>query len=217
MIYAFLDTNIYNRILTQSQPGYEIELFESLKSLTAESKVSIIVPEVVCLEFTKFYNKLLQDFNEKFNVMKSAVKDAFTKKEIWNELDDVKQEVDSLLKNIEDKKPKFFKDRCTIIQPWLDSNDVKFVPFTTSIWLSGKKRLISGKMPNPTRTSDQDSCIIESILTVLKSDNDLFFCSTNTNDFAVELEGGDFALHPILLESMPRTFFFSDLQTMVKA
>ena len=51
MILALLDTNIYNRILTQGQPGCEPEHFEQLKKLAAESKVTVIVPEVVLLEF----------------------------------------------------------------------------------------------------------------------------------------------------------------------
>lgn len=217
MIMALLDTNIYNRILTQAQPGCEIEWFGKLKRLAAESKVRVVVPEVVVLEFEKFCRHLQSLYAERLAKLESAVKDAVGRKEIWNELDDVKKDISALLEKTRKEKPKLFKDRQSMIQDWLSSDAVMIVPFTTDIWLKGKKRRMAGRMPNGERTSDQDSCIIESVLTVLGSDDELYFCSNDTSDFAVTLEKGDLALHPILRESLPNTVFFSNLKTMVDA
>ncbi len=217
MIVVLLDTNIYNRILTQGQPGCEIEYFEQLKKLAAESKIAVVVPEVVLLEFEKFYRQVSAEYAKRLAQLESAVKDAFAKKEIWNELDDVKKGILDLLENTGKEKPKSYTDRLATVNGWLRSNAVKFVPFTIEVMWKAKVRLLAGRMPNAERTSDQDAAIIESILTVRGSDDELYFCSADTGDFAVPLDSGKFALHPILRKALPRTAFFPDLKTMVEA
>ena len=217
MILAFLDTNIYNRVLTQGQPGCEIEYFEQLKKLAAESKITVIVPEVVALEFEKFYRQVSAEYATRLGQLESAVKAAFEKKEIWNELDDVKNSILTLLDSTRKEKPKSIADRFATVNRWLRSSAVKFVPFSIEIMWKGKGRLMAGRMPNAERTSDQDSCIIESVHTVLGGNDEVYFCSADTGDFAVKLESGKFALHPVLRETLPRTKFFSDLKTMVEA
>jgi predicted nucleic acid-binding protein len=216
MILALLDTNIYNRVLTQGQPGCEIEYFEQLKKLAEESKITVVVPEIVVLEFEKFYRQVSADYATRLGQLEAAVKAAFEKKEIWNELDDVKKSILALLETTGKEKPKSIADRFATVNRWLRSIAVKFVPFTIEIMWKAKGRLAAGRMPNTERTSDQDAAIIESVLTVRGSDDELYFCSTDTGDFAVPLDPGKFALHPVLRETLPRTTFFPDLKTMVE-
>ena len=72
-------------------------------------------------------------------------------------------------------------------------------------------------MPNTERTSDQDACIIESVLPFLSDGStQLFFCSSDS-DFAVKVGSKGYALHPVLSRELPRTTFFVDLRTLVEA
>ena len=72
-------------------------------------------------------------------------------------------------------------------------------------------------MPPSEKKADQDASIIESVLTVLPKVEELYFCSENIKDFALEIPNKGFALHPLLAEDLPKTRFFADLCSLVES
>jgi hypothetical protein len=217
MIYVCLDSCIFNRVVTQGQPGSTMECFEELKRLAQEGKIGVIVPEVVVLEFDKFCGGLDNDFSASIDKLKKEVVDACAKKQ-WNEIDDLKQ---SLVPHIEAeaaKKKAAFPGRIKAVNDWLNSEAVVRVPFDSEIWLKAKRRLMSGRMPpSESKNKDQDASIVESVVKVLPKGPELYFCSENIKDFAVEVPNKGLALHPLLAGDLPNTKYFADLCSLVEA
>ena len=46
-----------------------------------KSKIAVVVPEVVLLEFEKFYRQVSAEYAKRLAQLESAVKDAFARKE----------------------------------------------------------------------------------------------------------------------------------------
>ena len=49
--YVVIDTNILFRIITQGVPGCEHKYWDKIQDFTKNKKITLIVPEVVLLEF----------------------------------------------------------------------------------------------------------------------------------------------------------------------
>ena len=216
MIYVFVDTCIYNRIVTQGQPGSTMECFGELKRLATEGKIQVVVPEVVVLEFERFRRGLDNQYSASIENLKKDVANACAKKP-WSEIDDVRQSLASHIDAEAAKKRAAFPDRIEAVREWLMSDAAVRVPFDSDIWLLGKRRLMSGRMPPTEKKSDQDACLIESLVKSVPRDQELYFCSGNTNDFALQIPNKGFAFHPLLAEDLPKTRFFKDLSTLVEA
>jgi hypothetical protein len=60
MKYLVIDTNIWVRVVSQGKPGCEIAHLDDLRSLVEESKLTLLLPEVVQLELGKSW----RSFNE---------------------------------------------------------------------------------------------------------------------------------------------------------
>ena len=213
MIYVFLDTCIYSRMVTQGKAGSTLECFEDLKKLAEDGKVRVVVPEVVLLEFDKFCRELDSTYSVSIEKLKKEIESA---KIPWNEIEDVRQSVISHLESEVAKKKGAFPDRINHVRDWIGSDGVVRVPFDADIWLLGKRRLMSGRMPPTERKTDQDSCIVESLVKVVPRDGELYFASENAKDFAVDLGDKGHALHPLLAEDLPKTRFFVDLCSLVE-
>ena len=216
MIYVCLDSCIFDRIVTQGQPGSTIECFEELKNLAQEGKIRVIVPEVVVLEFEKFCRELGNQFTASLAKFKKEVTDACAKKQ-WNEIDDLKQSLAPHIDAEAAKKAAAFPDRIKVVRDWLHTDAVVPVPYDLEIMLKAKRRLMSGRMPPSEKKSDQDASIIESVLKVLPKGEGLYFASENAKDFALEVPNKGIALHPLLAEDLPKTKFFTDLCSLVEA
>ncbi len=134
-------------------------------------------------------------------------------------------EVEKKFRTIPATSKKLLKQRwaeaASEILELLNSPHVEKIPFTQEVWLSAKKRLIAGRMPDPKKTSDQDAALIESLAWYLgKIEKPLFhFCSENSRDFAVECKSKDkqriFALHPLLADGLPPTRYSVDLADLL--
>lgn len=218
MIYVFLDTCIFNRIVTQGQPGCTVECFEELKKLAQEGKIRVIVPEVVVLEFEKFCGELDDKLRVEIDGIKTDVGKIWEKKpKPWNEIDDLKQSLVAHVEAEAAKKKAAFPDRIKAVRDWLHSEAAVSVPYDQEIMLKAKRRLMSGRMPPTEQKSDQDASIIESVLKVLPKGEELYFASGNAKDFAVEVPNKGIALHPLLAGDLPKTKFFTDLCSLVEA
>jgi len=233
MTYVFLDTCIYNRIVTQGQPGSTVECFEELKKLAQEGKVRAIVPEVVVLEFEKFSEGLDNEWSAAIDKLKKEVADACAKKQ-WNEIAAVRESIIPHIETEAAKEKAAFPDRIKAVKEWLGLASAATVPFDSEIWLKAKRRLMSGRFPpqeppseqakkdNRTKDDkkDQDAAIIESVLKVLPTGEKLYFCSENVKDFglAVRDKGNErHILHPLLAKELPNTTYFTDLCSLVEA
>jgi hypothetical protein len=218
MIYVCLDSCIFDRIVTQGKPGCTTECFEELKKLAHDGKIRIIVPEVVVLEFEKFCRELENAFAASIEQFKKDVAEACARKQkLWNEIDDLKQSLGPHIEAAAAKKKAAFPDRIKAVSDLLQSEVVTRVPYDLGIMLKAKRRLMSGRMPPSEKKADQDASIIESMLTVLPKGEELYFCSENIKDFALEIPNKGFALHPILAEDLPKSKFFADLCSLVEA
>ncbi len=102
--YAFIDTNIWIRVLSQGRPGCEVEHLEALEKMTRASSLILIVPEVVELEIAKQWRSFHDDIIREIGSLEKAFSDAISKKKLWNEIDDVQKKVTALLS--EEKKTK---------------------------------------------------------------------------------------------------------------
>ena len=96
MIYAFVDTNILIRVLSQGKPGCEPELFEDLRTLVTGNAFRLLVPDVVRFELEKQMRDFPRELRDQFGALKASV----NKTHVWSEIADAKetilQELDSL-------------------------------------------------------------------------------------------------------------------------
>lgn len=222
MIYAFIDSNIFIRVMSQGKTGCEPHLFDDLCTLTQNKAIELTIPEVVLFEIErqmKDLPKLLRDGFQK-------IKDPIKKTIVWNEIEDAKLAVLTHLDNACEEKIESWNKSYDRILTFLKSADVKRIPYTPEIMCLAKSRIIRGAIPNPKKNKqDQDAAIVESLasfFTKCKDENPvLLFCSENYNDFAVEITKGvsldrRFALHPSIKPSLPLTHYFIKLADLLK-
>ncbi|HEV3300034.1 MAG TPA: hypothetical protein VG055_10345 [Planctomycetaceae bacterium] len=238
-IFVFLDTNILIRIATQGKPGCEQERWRELHKLVADSRVTIIVPEIVRLEFEKFHDRFLSDFHkklEKFGAnVKALVED---EKPYWNEMTDLlgsfRQAVGSSWGTMKTEKVADCQHGCQIIERWFRDGNFQDAPFSERVLLRAKQWLVAGRVPpskdpaNDERTKcerlldgDNDLCIIESLIAMFEqsgtADAELLFCTENIPDFGLEAVGdGEPILHPKLRDGLPKTKLFTNLGSLVQ-
>lgn len=82
MIYVFVDTNIWVRVLSQGRPGCELEHLGKLIALVGESKVTLILPEVVTLELERCQRAFTDDIATHFIDLSKAIEDVLRKKKL---------------------------------------------------------------------------------------------------------------------------------------
>jgi hypothetical protein len=221
MYYAFIDTNIWIRVMSQGKPGCEIQLFERLRVLAEGDVLTLVIPEVVRLELQGHKRNLSEDLRKKFEDLEKAV----DKIPVWSEIEDSKrfmfQQLDSFRKEKAQRWEQMYKD----ILDFIDSSKVSSIPFTSEIMCRAKKRIIRGGMPKKSSRVDQDAAIVESLASYFSDIQDpqpiLFFCSENASDFAIGLDSNNtkdrrFALHPDLAADLPVTHYFTTLSDVLE-
>jgi len=219
MIYAFLDTNICIRIMSQGKPGCELNHFHSLKTLVEGNVFRLLVPEIVLLELEKEHRVNTKEYDNEFGKLKKGLSLATS----WSEMEDVKEYLQTIIQNKKEDKIKDSKKHYFEILEFLESKDVEFIPFTVDILLRGKRRLMAGRMPKHGNNSDQDAFIIESLISYFEKCNDekkqLMFCSENHKHFALECKSRQkdriFNLHPIIQSDFPQSLYTIDLERML--
>ena len=221
MIYAFVDTNIFVRIATQGRPGCEQKHFDDLRTLVENGTFRLLVPEVVSLEVQKNFRSLPKAVESACDKLSDAVGKAT--QDTWSEIDALKVEMQSRIMDFKQVNVKDCQGISSHLLSFLHSEHVTPIPLTAEILVSAKRRLILGMMPNCKKSSDQDALIVESLIQFFRSNTDdvssIFFCTENTNDFALEVKTSGrerhFVLDPQIQKALPSAHFSTDLASML--
>lgn len=221
MYYAFIDANIFVRIMSQGKPGCECVQFERLRTLAEANALTLVIPEVVRFEIASAMRDLPQTLRKKFGELKRAI----SRTPVWSEIEDTKQHLLTELDAQREAKQQRWHSMYEQITAFLESESVENVPYTPEIMCRAKARIMRGALPRPTSKSDQDAAIIESLAEFFRVSDDtaavLFFCSENHRDFAVETSTRKsmdrvFGLHPFLREALPtKTHYFTRLEELL--
>jgi hypothetical protein len=220
MIHICLDTNIYFRILTQGSPGCEIERFRELREIVEKGKARLVLPEVVELELEGKRSALELELKTKLeNYEKNLLKVDLG----WNEMGSVKNLLPKFLGDAKQKMIETAERHYKEVTAFLNWDQVTRVPFTLPLWFQAKRRLIEGKMPESKVRAESDCCIIQSLIQYFSRPRDdkpeLYFCSENHGDFALELKEkskASYVLHPAITD-LPPSLYFLDLKSLVEA
>jgi len=209
--YICLDTSILFRIVTQGQPGCETAFFQRLKTLVATGTVEFLLPEVIELELEKNCSRLIEAIIErKLEPVRKAIKDC----NLWNELGQLPPRLNDAITSFKNEWLKESKGRHDEIHEFLNSNQTRKIPLTSTILLNAEKRRISGRAPQKAKrsrdedfpTSDNDMCIIESLNEFFDKHShcQFIFCTENTRDFATEKQGTkEWFFHSSLQHGLP--------------
>jgi hypothetical protein len=229
-VYVFLDSCIYNRFLTQGQPGCEPEHFQKVEELITTEAACLLLPEIVQLEVEKFWSQLEDDFNHHFEKAAKSlatVGDGIAKD--WNEMGDVKGALLAALDEKRRQKTEAAKPHYQRVQELFRLPSVASIPFTHEVLLRGNRRMIAGKLPyepeanagkKPDRRDrESDACIIESIKGFFEAHSPdgaaLYFCSENVKDFGHVGKDGPY-IAAAVREGLPEAVFFTDLKGLVE-
>ncbi len=103
MIYAFVDTNIWVRVLSQGRPGCEIEHLDGLNALCTEGKALLLLPEIVELELEKQWREFTDEMIREIGQLEQKI-DSAIKPKLWTEIEDVHASIRTLLQEAKKKK-----------------------------------------------------------------------------------------------------------------
>jgi hypothetical protein len=217
MLYAFIDSNIWIRIVSQGRPGCEYEHFESLRRLVENGKLLLLLPEVVRLEFKKKWRTFEGDILKGVDDIERAF-DTQTK-HIWSEIEDIKAGTIAFLKESKRGKLQAAVKHFNEIDDLFDHGNVRKIAFTPEINHLGRKRIMCGGLATVDKNSSHaDACIIESLLYGLThcdiEKDRMLFCSENVRDFALPTNSGHL-LHPEVGGGLPPSVFCTDLKKML--
>jgi RNA polymerase sigma factor (sigma-70 family) len=206
MRYLVIDTNIWVRVISQGKPGCEIAHLEDLHNFLEESKVILLLPEVVQLEIGKNWRSFTDKVEIEIGKMEKEL-DSFLKKPFWSEIQDVQKSLRDFLADQKAKKITAATERYEKVRSLLASPKIVLLPFTQEINFRGRKRLMAGKMPKPENLAHSDACILESLaeffLNVGRADTiELCFCSENVGDFGLAAKERHI-IHPLHKDDLP--------------
>ena len=160
MMYSFVDTNIFLRIISQGQPGCEVERFEDLVVLAEGAVIRLLVPEVLMLELENKFRQLPRTFESHCDKLTAGL--TKTTENIWNEIDPLKAGLLDQVAQYKKGKLAECAQMSTRLVKFLRSPSIQPIPLTNDIWLDTQRRLIGGRMPNTKKTADRDASICSS-------------------------------------------------------
>ena len=219
MIYLFIDTNVYIRILTEEKLH---TFLEDIKLLARSKLVKLIVPEVVILEMIKQNKSAIREFNNTYNKLKKDLNKS--KNDIWSEVRNSIDEICKTVENEKSKKIKLWNSNYDRLISFLESDDVDFVEFTPQIICNGHKRIISGGLPRSTSV-DQDAFNIESVISFMSNvdahiDYELIVCTNDLKDYTSKekssLNRDFYEVHSTLKDDFKSTICTSSLPLVMK-
>ena len=224
MIYVFIDTNIYIRLLTNSTDN---KLFDNLKILVNDGIIQLLVPEIILLELNKENLRSINEFDKQARSLNANITNNC--KGIWSEIKDIEIKLNKLIDDEISIKKSSWKENYSELIKFLSSENIKFINFTPEIMCLGQKRVISGNMigENSNRSS-QDAYNIESLIQYLNSVNadtnsELLICTNDIKDFAkkTETKNGNtkketFIIHDIFKKEFINPKGFSSLYAIMK-
>ena len=127
--------------MTQGKPGCELELWSELREIAERSTVSILVPELILLEFQAEICELNGKYEHWFAKIEKCVDDfpsLPSKEKLWNELSDLNVYVrDTFREKIEEFRRKKVEDsesRRNQVSAWLESPNVVRIPFDQDVF-----------------------------------------------------------------------------------
>ncbi|MGL4419238.1 MAG: PIN domain-containing protein, partial [Gemmataceae bacterium] len=103
MKYLFVDTNIWVRVISQGKPGCEIAHFDNLRRLIEESKITLLLPEVVQLELEKNWRSFTEKAEIEIGKLEKEL-ESLLRKEFWTEIEDVQKSLREFLTEQKAKK-----------------------------------------------------------------------------------------------------------------
>ena len=192
MKYLFIDTNnfIYCALLTKS--GISPQTIIKLKKVLDSKKATLLLPEIVELEFFCLVDSEMKNISVAVNKLKKLIDEGFPDT-LKNDKNDFINAADNIRKNREAAS----KTSKEYIRSLFDGGNVIRIPLTSEIFVNAYKRAISKKKPfkyewcsehnEPRNIINNDCLIFESLLSGIKALGDeieLIFCSNNTDDFA---------------------------------
>jgi predicted nucleic acid-binding protein len=217
--FVFLDTNILFRYVTQGQPGCEAEHWEELKKAVEGRAVTLLVPEVVTLEFEKLVRKLDQKLAGEINRAETAIKSAEEKANLWNELGDLFPFLNDQLSQWKRSKIDDAVSRKKEVDRFLSSEHVALLPFDHDIMFRARRRMLAGRVKVSAARGDADIFIIVTLAKYFEGRGEgyqLLLCTENHKEFGVDVDEKK-TLHPLMKEGLPPTELFTDLASLVTA
>jgi hypothetical protein len=225
--FVCLDTNILYRFATQGQKGCEPVHWRALLALVEKSKVKLLMPEVVALEFEKLTSTDFDVvFAENMKGFETSFTDLFkdTSKSqrgiYWNEAGDIVRKLEKYWSQLKTTKLAAFRKRSDTVLRWLES--FKHIPLTEAILLATKKRRIADRFGGPEdrkkEFAENDCLIIDSLIAAFRGKllgKELLLCTGNIRDFGVTTADGKTTLHDAFRLGLPPTAIFADLKCLV--
>jgi hypothetical protein len=199
--FVCLDTNILIRVATQGKKGCEVERWQELCKLATESRLTILLPIVVRLEFRKQLREFDDDFKDGMKAFDAALKTLCNDtKGVWNEATDLVADLWPTWNRLRDARVKDCNARFQQIDEWLRSTPkgVEVLPFDEKILAKVKMRRFGGGHPRQKKGAgnsrlEGDLAIIETLIAFFNPrtgvDDSLLLCTENVKDFAVEVDG----------------------------
>jgi predicted nucleic acid-binding protein len=217
--FVFLDTNIMVRFLIQDTPKFE-DSWTKLNEFLIADNAHLLVPELVLLELQKKKRTLSIDVTKKTETLRRAIEESF-RKESWNELDGLKSAVENHFREEVKDILAGIELRYVQVIEFLNGAGRTTLPFDADIWFRGNRRRLGKGLADPDKNQVADCCLIESVIKFFESRSSsencsLLFCSNNTSDFALKVEGKE-ELHPCFANDFPikASKLFLDLQSLV--
>jgi len=205
MKYLVVDTNIWVRVISQGKPGCEITHLDDLGTLVQDSKVTLLLPEVIKLELSKEWRSFRERVEIEIGKLEKDL-DSLVRKQFWTEIEDVQNSLREFLANQKTRKISAARERFDKVQQLLSSPRIVNLPFTPDIHFRGRKRLMAGRMPKPENRAHSDACIIETLALFFedqpKDEHELCFCSENVGDFGLAAKERHI-IHPLHKDDLP--------------
>ncbi len=214
--FLVLDTNLAFRFVTQGSKGCEAEHWAELRRLAEDEAITILVPEVVQLEFEKIVRNMERDFDEQFIKIEKAL--SSTLKNIWNEAEGLSGAINEGFSQWKSRRLREAKGREADVWKLFRSEHVTALPYDQDIHFRTQRRILAGRYPNQDGKPMADCAIVESLIRHFEERGEgdqLLLCTENVKDFGLLTDPEKSTLHPLFQEGLPRTQIFTDLATVV--
>lgn len=190
MKYLLVDTNVFIQCCLLELEGDDLKVLEQLSSLLDKDKLSLLLPEVVALEF----EKILQEKTERIINQVGEYK-AIINKDNKLDLRIRKDMINGLDQTIKDRKENTTIVKRKIKEIFNHKNTHK-LQFNASSFLDAFRAFLANKKPYSKSESNsiQPDCLIIEMVSEYLKDKDsysFFLCSYNKDDFAQNAESKD--------------------------
>ncbi|MGM0410325.1 MAG: PIN domain-containing protein [Bacillota bacterium] len=209
-MHLFIDTNIYMFCALLTKNNYGPNLLKNLLEILENKDITLIVPEVVELEF---YRKLDQEF-ERLKKSINNYSEKF-KNNFPSYLEEDKSRIYNQIDNLVIKREKSIEETKKVYNRILQHNNTKVVELSEEIITNSYRRSLKGLEPSSLNSNingiNPDVLIVESIIKFYKKNTTkrFIFCSDNIKDFAeFNNEKNVHILHSDISDDLPNKSIF---------